>query len=398
MTRFALLAALLAAPAAPADWPQFLGPTRDGQSAETKLNWEWGKNGPPQAWAADVGTGNAGAVVADGVVYLFHRVDGEDVLTAFAADTGKEKWAYKTKGRGPDGPQAAPLVAGGTVFAYGYGGTLHAVDAKSGEKVWAKDLAKEYAPPEGFFGVGAGLLFADGKLIVNVGGKGAGVVAFDAKTGKEAWKATDDPPSYSTPTLADIGGKSHAVVFTRTGLVILSVADGAVKYTRRHRSENDASVNAAVPLVSGDQVFATASYGTGAALWTMGKGELDEVWANDTSLSCQYDTPVKVGDFLYGIHGRQDIGGAKLVCVEWKTGKVRWEQKRFGVAHLIAVDGGILALTEGGELVRFAASEKAYKEEARAKALDGLTRAAPALADGRLYLRNESKLVCLKLK
>lgn len=398
MLRFAVFALLLTPAAFAADWPHFLGPTRDGQSAETKLNWAWGKDGLPQAWTADVGSGNAGPVVADGVVFLSHRADGADVITAFAADTGKEKWAYKAKGRGTDGPQSTPLAAGGTVFALSYRGTLHAVDAKTGEKVWVKDLMKEYAPPEGYFGVGAGLLFADGKLIVNVGAKGAGVVAFDAKTGKEAWKATDDPPSYSTPTLTDIGGTPHAVVFTRTGLVVLSVKTGEVKYSQRHRAQIDASVNAAVPLVSDGQVFATASYQTGGALWKMGKSELEEVWSNDTSMSCQYDTPVKVGDHLYGIHGRQDIGGAVLACVEWKTGKVMWTQKRFGVAHLIAVDGGIVALTEGGELVRFAAMEKEYKEEARAKVADGLTRAAPALADGRLFLRNESKLVCVKLK
>lgn len=398
MFRFAPLVAFLVTPAYAADWPQFLGPTRDGHSAETKLNWEWGKEGPPKAWTADAGAGNAGPVVAGGVVYLWHRVGDDDTLTAFAADTGKEKWAYKATVGGRDGPQSAPLVAGDTAFALGYGGKLHAVSTKTGEKLWVKDLAKEYAPPEGYFGAGAGLLFADGKLIVNVGAKGAGIVAFDAATGKEAWKATDDPPSYSTPTLADVGGKPHAVVFTRTGVVVLSVADGKVKYAQRHRARIEASVNAATPLVSDGQVFATASYQTGAALWTMGKGELEEVWANDTSLSCQYDTPVKVGDFLYGVHGRQDIGGAKLVCVEWKTGKVKWEQKGFGVAHLIAVDGGILALTEGGELVRFTPSEKGYKEDARAKVLDGLTRAAPALADGRLYLRNESKMVCVKLK
>lgn len=398
MYRFASLVVALASPVLAADWPQFLGPTRDGQSTETKLNWEWGKGGPPKAWTVDVGTGNAGPVVVGGVVYLWHRVGDDDTLTAFAADTGKEKWAYKATVRGPDGPQSAPLVAGDTVFALGFAGKLHAVNTKTGEKVWMKDLMKEYTPPEGYFGVGAGLLFVDGKLVVNVGSKGAGIVAFDAATGKELWKATDDPPSYSTPTLTDIGGKSHAVVFTRTGVVVLSVEDGKVKYAQRHRARIEASVNAATPLVSDGQVFATSSYQTGAALWTMGKTELEEVWANDTSLSCQYDTPVKVGDFLYGVHGRQDIGGAKLVCVEWKTGKVKWEQKGFGVAHLIAVDGGILALTEGGELVRFATTEKGYKEQARAKTLDGLTRAAPALADGRLYLRNDSKLICVKLK
>lgn len=224
------------------------------------------------------------------------------------------------------------------------------------------------------------------------------VAALDAKTGKEVWKATDDPPSYSSPTLADIDGTPHAVVFTRTGIVAVGVNTGKVKYTRKHRAKIVASVNAAVPLVSGTEIFATASYDTGAALWSMGKTELEEVWANDSSLSCQYDTPVKVGDHLFGIHGRQDQGSASLVCVEWKTGAVKWTQKKFGVAHLIAVDGGILALTEDGELVRFAADTKEYKEQGRAKVLDGLTRAAPALSDGRLYLRNDDKLVCVNLK
>jgi outer membrane protein assembly factor BamB len=397
--RFAvLLAVVFVCPAGAADWPQFLGPTRDGHSTETKLNWDWAKAAPKAAWAVEVGAGNAGLVAADGVVYVWHRVGDDDTLTALAADTGKPKWKYAATVGGRDGPQVSPLVADGTAFALGYGGKLHAVSVKSGEKVWVKDLMKEYSPPEGYFGVGAGLLFADGKVIVNVGAKGAGIVAFDAKTGNEAWKATDDPPSYSSPALTDIGGKPHAVFFTRTGIVVLNVADGKVAYTQKHRSRIDASVNAATPLVSDGQVFATASYGTGAALWAMGKGELTEVWANDTSLSCQYDTPIKVGDHLFGIHGRQDTGTASLVCVEWKTGAVKWERKKFGVAHLIAVDGGLLALNEAGELVRFAADAKEYKEQGRAKVLTGLTRAAPALADGRLFLRNEGTLACVPLR
>lgn len=392
-----ILLALLPLLAA-ADWPGFLGPTRDGQSAEIGLNWDWARSKPVTDWSFDVGGGNAGPVAAGGVVFVFHRLGDEEVLTALAADTGKPKWTYKATARDTDGPQVAPLVVNGTVFTLGYGGKLHAVNAKTGEKVWVRDLLKEYAPPEGYFGVGAGLLHVNGKLIVNVGAKGAGIVAFDAATGKEAWKTTDDPPSYSTPTALDIGGKPHAVVFTRTGLVVVNVDTGEVKYRHRHRSRIDASVNAATPLVWKDEVFLTAQYGTGAVLLKLSGKEPEEVWANDTSLSCQYDTPVRVGEFLYGVHGRQDTGAADLVCVEWKTGAVKWKQPRFGVAHLIAVDGGILALTEAGELVRFDASPKGYMERARAAVLDGLTRAAPALADGRLYLRNEAKLVCVKLK
>jgi outer membrane protein assembly factor BamB len=393
-----LLLFLVASPAVAADWPGFLGPSRDGHSSETKLSWDWGRVGPTKAWEYSVGSGNAGPVAAGGTVFVFHRVGNDEMLTALAADTGKERWKYVAPARGTDGPQVAPLVVKDTVFALGYGGKLHAVNAKSGERIWVRDLRKEYAPPDGYFGVGAGLLHVGGKLIVNVGAKGAGVVAFDAATGKEAWKATDDPPSYSTPTTTEIDGQPHAVLFTRSGLAVVSVDTGAVKHTLRHRSRIDASVNAATPLVWKGEVLLTAQYGAGAVLLKLNGDKPEEVWANDTSLSCQYDTPVRVGDFLYGVHGRQDTGAAHLVCVEWKTGKVRWKQERFGVAHLIAVDGGILALTEDGESVRFDASEKGYTERARATVLGGLTRAAPALADGRLLLRNETKLVSVMLK
>ena len=105
-------------------------------------------------------------------------------------------------------------------------------------------------------------------------------------------------------------------------------------------------MQAATPLVWKDEIFLTVSYSTGAALFRAKKGELDEVWANDKTLSSQYNTPVRVGDYLYGVHGRADVGNAILRCVEWKTGAVKWSQPNFGVASLIAVDGGLLALTE----------------------------------------------------
>jgi outer membrane protein assembly factor BamB len=392
-----LLLATLAASTRASDWPGLLGPTRDGQSTETGLHWNWGKTGPAIAWSIDVGSGNAGPIVQDGTLFLFHRVADEDLLIAANANTGKLLWTFQANARGTEGPQVAPLFADGRIFTLSYGGKLHAVDAKTGAKVWMIDLMKEYSPPEGYFGVGAGLLHLNGKLIVNVGGKAAGIVAFDTATGKEAWKATNDPPSYSTPTQMTLDDKPHAVVFTRTGLVVVNAETGAVKFTQKHRAVMEASVNAATPLVWKNEVFLTAQYGTGATLLKLLGDGPALIWANDTSLSCQYNTPVWSGNCLYGVHGRQDGGAASLVCVEWATGAVKWSQPRFGVAHLIAVDAGMLALNERGELIRFAASEKEYTEQARGQVLDGLTRAAPALANKQLFLRNEKKLIAVKL-
>lgn len=391
-------------PATAADWPGMLGPTRDGQSIETGLNWKWGKDGPPQAWKIDVGAGFAGVCVAGGAVHLFHRVENDETLSALDLDTGKEKWnfKYRTKYRDDfgfdNGPRCVPLVSGGRVFLHGADGDLHAVDAKTGKKLWGKNLMAEYKPKKGYFGVGAGPVVIGEVLLVNVGAKAAAVVGFDTATGKELWKVGDDGPGYSSPAVMDVDGKPHAVFLTRAGVMVVRPTDGKLTHSLSWRSRLDASVNAATPLVRNDELFVTSSYGTGGTLRKLKANELEEVWANDSSMSCQYNTPVLVREFLYGTHGRADTKTGELRCVNWKTGDLMWNEKGFGVAHLIAVDGGLLAVTETGEAVRVEASEKAYKEVTRAKVLDGVVRAAPALADGRLYIRNEKQLVCVKLK
>jgi outer membrane protein assembly factor BamB len=387
-----------------ADWPQFLGPARDGHSNETKLSWEWPKDGPPVAWKNDIGTGWAGPVVAGDRVILFHRLGNEEVVECLDPTTGKERWAYKypTKYRDDfdfdNGPRATPTIAGDAIFTLGANGDLHAIELATGKRRWGRNVREEYKAEKGFFGVASSPLVIDSKLLVNVGGKGAGVVAFDPASGKELWKSTSDAASYSSPTVAEIGGKPAAVFLTRFGLRIFDPATGAGLYEFPFRPRLNESVQGATPLVWKDEIFLTVSYSTGAALLRAGKGELDEVWANDKSLSSQYNTPVRVGDYLYGVHGRADVGNAILRCVEWKSGTVKWSQPNFGVASLIAVDGGILALTEGGDLVRFDATPDRYTERGRTTILSKPTRAAPALADGRLYARDGTKLVCISLK
>ena len=406
--RLSIVAVLLLSdsPLPAADWPHMLGPNRDGQSTETGLNWTWGANGPPIAWSLDVGTGFAGVSVANGRVFLFHRIGDDEILTALEPATGKETWKYTARTRYRDefnfdnGPRCVPAVAGSRVFALGPNGDFHAVDEKTGKGIWTRNLLTDYKVTKGYFGVGAGPIVVGDRVLVNVGGRGAGIVAFDVATGKELGKATDDPASYSSPTLMEIGGKPAGVFFTRTGLVVIDPVTMAVKHTKYWRARLDASVNAATPLVRDGDIFLTASYATGATRlrFKPGTEEPDEVWANDKSLSSQYNTPVFVGDFLYGIDGRADGGGARLRCVEWATGAVKWSKDGFGCASVMAVDGGLLALTQDGELVRFDADSKLYTERARAKVLDAPSRAAPALSDGRLFIRDEKKLVCVKLK
>jgi outer membrane protein assembly factor BamB len=387
-----------------ADWPQLLGPSRDGHSTETKLFWDWPASGPTIAWKKDVGTGWAGPVVAGGKLIVFHRVEDDEVVDCLDPAGGKAIWTFKYPSKYRDdfnfdnGPRATPTIADGKIFTLGANGDLHALDLATGSKLWARNILTDYKASKGFFGVACSPLYVGGKLLVNVGGKGAGVVAFDPANGKELWKATDDEASYSSPTVADILGKPAAVFLTRAGLKIFEPGTGKVLYEFPWRPRINASVNAATPLVLKDEIFLTVSYSTGAVLLKTKGAEVDEVWSNDKSLSCQYSTPVLVGDYLYGVHGRSDVGTAQLRCVEWKTGVVKWSVPNFGVSTLIAVDGGLLALTESGDLVRCEASPEKYQERARASILGKPTRAVPALADGRFFARDGSKLVCVKLR
>src|SRR5262249_24401426 len=151
-------------------------------------------------------------------------------------------------------------------------------ELKDGKKVWAKSLAEEYRMRPTFFGVGTSPLVEGDLLLDNVGARGAGIVAFDKATGKEVWKATDDEASYSSPVAATVAGARHVFFFTRAGLVDLDPKDGKVRFSKDWRSRMNASVNAAAPLVIGDQVFLSASYGTGAVLLRVGKDGAEEVW------------------------------------------------------------------------------------------------------------------------
>lgn len=398
----ALILCLLAAPAHAGDWPQFLGPTRNGVSPETDLLLEWPKDGPKRVWQRDVGAGYSGPVVAGGRVVLFSRGKAEEVIECLDAGSGEPKWkfSYPCKyadnyGKG-DGPRATPVIDGKRVYTLGADGTLTCVDFDKGTKVWQRNISTDYEVRPSFFGVGTTPLVEGDLLLVNVGGKGAGVVAFDKETGKEAWKATDEGASYSSPVAATIDGTRHVFFFTRSGILSLDPKTGAVRFSKRWRARIDASVNAAVPLVIGDHVLYSTSYNTGAILIKVKKDSAEEVWKSDEVLSAHYSSLVAKGDYAFGFDGRQEEG-ARLRCIDAKAGKVAWSKEGFGCGTIILAGDQLLILTEQGELVLAEASPKAYRELARARVLRA-TRAPLALADGHVFARDDTHVVCLKVK
>ena len=400
----ALAAALaLVAPALARDWPQFLGPTRDGVYSGPALAENWGSAGPRVVWKKTVGLGLSGPVVSGGRVILFHRQDNREIVEAMEPATGKTIWryGYPTTYRDDfgfdEGPRAVPVVAGGVVYTFGAEGQLHAVSLDTGRRVWSLDTARRFEVPKGFFGAAGSPLVEDGRVIANIGGRTAGVVAFEAATGKVLWQATADPASYSSGMSATLAGRRVAMFLTRSGLVGLEPATGAVVFQQPWRSRSQSSVNVATPLVVGDLVFISAEYGPGAGVFQTAGSTLSPLWSSNDVLSNHYATSVHRDGILYGFHGRQE-SGPSLRAVELRTGKVRWSVDQFRAGTVTLAGDRLLVVRESGELILAPAIPDAFKPLARAQVLTGTVRAYPAISDGFVYVRNDNTLVCLDLR
>ena len=399
----AFLAFATAARIAAQDWPQFLGPDRTGVYRGPALLESWPAQGPKVLWRVPVGQGFSGPVVVQGRVILFHRAGNQEVVDAFDAKTGVAQWryAYATSYRDDfgfdEGPRAVPVVANGIIYTFGAEGQLHAIDLAKGTKVWSVDAMRTFGVPKGFFGAAGSPLVEDGRVVANVGGPKAGIVAFDAKTGKVLWTATTDGASYSSAAGATIGGRRLAIFLTRANLVGLDPATGQVQFQRPWRARQAASVNVATPVVVGNLIFVSSEYGPGAGVFEINGSTLKELWASDEILSNHYSTSVHHQGFLYGYHGRQEFGPS-FRAVELRTGKVRWSQDQFRAGSVMLAGDRLVIMRESGELILATASPEAFRPIARAQVLPAVVRAYPALSDGVLYVRNENTMVALDLR
>jgi outer membrane protein assembly factor BamB len=267
--------------------------------------------------------------------------------------------------------------------------------------VCSSDL-EDFDGDEGYFGAGSTPIVAGGNLLVNVGGKdNAGLVAFDLLTGKTRWQATAEAASYSSPTLATLGGREHAVFVTRMNVIAVDPENGKTAFQFPF-GKRGPTVNAATPLVIGNKLFVTASYQVGARTVQFGPGsKLTDLWASDDIISSQYSTAVHHQGHLYGFHGREDIGRGSLRCVELATGKLKWSQDGLSVGHVIASGDLLLVLSVKGGLSLVKASPGKYERLAQADVAQGTTRAIPALSNGRLVIRTSGsgrgEISCLQV-
>jgi len=389
---------------AASDWPQFLGPSRDGTCDGADLAATFPPGGLKILWQRDVGQGFSGPAVADGKLILFHRVSDKETVECLDAKTGNRVWLsdYPTRYQDDfgfdEGPRATPTIAGGKIYTSGAEGMVNCWDFATGENIWRVDTKTQFTAAKGFFGMACSPLVEGNAVILNIGGgQGAGIVALEKSIGKLLWKATDEEAGYASPVAATFDGKRYVLVFNREGLVALEPATGAVSFNFHWRSRSHASVNAATPIVIGDEIFVSASYGTGAAMLKFKPAGPEKIWSGDNILSNHYATSVYHAGFLYGFDGRQEMG-PKLRCVDVKDGTIKWSQDDFGAGTLMIAGDRLLVLSEKGELVVAPATPDGFQPTARAQILPFEVRAYPALADGLYYGRSKDKLVCVDLR
>lgn len=390
------------------DWPQILGPQRNGVAQQERLAERWGTNEPATLWQRKIGRGYAGAAIAGNRVIVFYREGAEEIVEGLELSTGKSLW--KTQLKAPfvgqifpeeDGPLCVPLMCGEQVIVYGAGGDLHALRLADGQSQWSRALYEEFRTRDGaidfgYFGAGSSPILVGDRVLVNVGGRKAGIIALALGDGHTLWKATDEDASYSSPVETTLDGRACVVFVARLNCLGVDPADGTVRF-RFPFGQRGPTVNAASPVMFGDRLFVSSSYGIGAILTRISKKGSEQIWANDDSLSSHYNTSLHVRDNLYGVHGRSDTGTPSLRCVELATGKVLWTEADFGAASLLLADEKILALKVSGELLMFTPSPQGYQRLAGAKVLAEPVRALPALSNGLLVVRDTTTLKCLRL-
>ena len=400
----------LSRPLMAGDWPQILGPDRNGVATDETLATRWPTDGPPLLWKRTIGRGYAGVAVQKDRAILFYRADqtgnDKEVLEAVRLGDGSSLWKLGWKAHftptifpAEDGPLCVPLIHNDRVFAFGGGGDLVAAGLESGQLLWSRDLYRQYRQRGGiidfgYFGAGSSPILQGDRLLVNVGGReGAGIIAINCGNGKNIWQATNEGASYSAPVACTIDGERHVIFVTRYNTLSIDPHDGRVRF-RFPFGRRGPTVNAASPVLQGDLLFTTASYGVGSRLTRIAAEREEKIWANDRGFASQYNTPIFHNGYLYGTDGRADIGSASLRCIEMQTGKVMWEVPDFGVAALILVGNELLIIRSDGKLMRAAADPINFRLGAEARIAQGTVRALPAISRGRLIIRDDGHVYC----
>jgi outer membrane protein assembly factor BamB len=390
-------APVASAPARGNYWTNFRGPARDGRYDEQPIRTNW-QGGLQQLWKQPSGGGYSSFSVADGVAFTIEQRRGQEVVAAYNVETGRELWtnawdALYTDSTG-DGPRSTPTWHEGRLYALGALGELRCLDARNGRLIWSKNILKENAASNNQWGMAASPLVVDDKVVVIPGGSNnKSVVAYNAKSGERVWGALGDAASYTSPMLVTLAGRRQVLAVTARRVAGLAPEDGTVLW--EFPWSNSIGINVAQPIVvDANRFFVSAGYGKGAALVELtsagGKLSAASVWER-ASMKNKFNSSVLHEGYVYGL----DEG--MLTCVDVLTGEQKWKARGYGYGQVTLASGHLIVTTEEGEIALVRATPAGHTELARFPALEGRTWNCPAIANGRLLVRNATQMACYKL-
>jgi len=418
------------------DWPRMLGPTANGHSAETGILTDWSDSKLPVQWHRNTGVGYGNGVASQGRWFQFDRFGSVERLTCYQAETGTELWTSEGEVQYDDmygynnGTRASAVVDQHRVYTYGVAGRLAANDVVSGRLLWQIDTVKKYGVIQNFFGVGSTPCVFEDHLLVMIGGspasqqknppvrlnqvtpKGSAIVAFDKRTGLEAYRVGDYLASYSAPIIATMHGQPWCVVLVREGLLVFDPRDGTKEVFYPWRASILESVNAAWPVVHENRIFISETYEKGSVCLDFNGKELTRQWSDgklqkSQAMRAHWATPVCREGFLFGCSGRNEPD-ADLRCIRMADGEIQWVHRNRDRTTSLWVDGHLVVLGEHGLLQLVRATPERFELVTEIDLGDRLADdgrpwiespswAPPVLSHGLLYLRGQRRLLCLQL-
>ena len=379
-------------------WTNFRGPKRDGKYDEASVSTSWPASGLRQLWKQPVGIGHASFVVADGKAYTIEQRRSQEVVAAYDINNGHEVWTQKwnaqfTDSTG-DGPRATPTWDQGRIYALGATGELRCLDANSGSVIWGKNILSDNSASNLPWAMAASPLIVDDKVIVLPGGaNGKSVVAYNKNTGAPVWKVLDDPQAYVSPMLVELAGRRQIVVVSSYRVVGLAPENGALLWSYSWNTDNGINVSQPV-IVDRNRFFISSGYGKGAALVEVkGSGNsftASTIWENK-NMKNKFNPSVLHNGYVYGL----DEG--ILVCLDVNTGERKWKEGRYGYGQVILAGDHLIVTSDQGDVALVKASPDKYTEVARFTAVSGQTWNYPAIASGKLLVRNSNEMAAFDI-
>ncbi len=374
------------------DWYQFHGPNRDRISNETDWRTNWEEDDPTILWKQSIGFGFSSISVVGDRVFTMGNTNDKDTVWCFDSETGKEIWRYTYDcelfpQQHEGGPGGTPTVDAESVYTVSKQGQLFCLDVKTGQPRWKKDLQKEFGAQMPTWRFALSPLLDGDRIILDVGL----AIALNKTTGELIWKTKNYESAYSSPILFPFNGKRYIAVLPKSGLVLLDAETG--KEFGTFAWETRYGINAATPLVSGNNIFLSCGYNKGGSLLEVSaNGEIKELWHNRLMRNHMNSCVLWKG-CIYG------FDESSLKCIDYKTGEDIWSQRGLGKGSLMMADGKLIVLSEKGELVIAEANGKEFKPICRKQVLTGKCWTIPVLSHGKLFCRNAAgDLICLDVR